>query len=132
MGNETNNHGSSSSGSSSRIRGPPPPEPVLFASIRAPTPNARVHALPCSIQHDGPAAINTYFMPRKAAVVAGEARAAGAKTETGNLKEAAQGKRKRVGTLAEAERVAKGLVSHAHIHQPHDRIRQRESDKRAR
>lgn len=41
------------------------PAPVLLASLRAPTPNARVHALPCTIEHDGPAAIRTYFMPRK-------------------------------------------------------------------
>ncbi|GAB5033200.1 ribonuclease h2 subunit c-like [Nannochloropsis oceanica] len=72
MDNETVDQGSKCSGNSYRSgsRGPlPATEPVLVASIRAPTPNACVHALPCSIHHDGPAAINTYFMPRKAAVV---------------------------------------------------------------
>ena len=53
MGNETESHTAAA------------PEPVLLASLRAPTPNARVHALPCTIEHDGPAAIRTYFMPRK-------------------------------------------------------------------
>ncbi len=52
MGNETHD-------------GSKAPEPVLVASLRRPTPNATVHALPCTIAHDGPASIHTYFMPRK-------------------------------------------------------------------
>lgn len=86
MDNETVDQGSKCSGNSYRSgsRGPlPATEPVLVASIRAPTPNACVHALPCSIHHDGPAAINTYFMPRKAAVVIPEVK---------TLKESSQSK----------------------------------------
>lgn len=89
MDNETDNQGSRCSGNSysSESRGPlPASEPVLVASIRAPTPNACVHALPCSIQHDGPAAINTYFMPRKATEVTV------AKQEAKILKESSQSK----------------------------------------
>lgn len=42
-------------------------EPVLLASVRQPTRGARVHALPCSIVHDGPAAVSTYFLPKRVA-----------------------------------------------------------------
>lgn len=41
-------------------------EPVLLASVRRPATGARVHALPCTIVHDGPAAVSTYFLPKRA------------------------------------------------------------------
>lgn len=41
-------------------------EPVQLASVRRPTTGARVHALPCTIVHDGPAAVSTYFLPKRA------------------------------------------------------------------
>lgn len=40
-------------------------EPVLLASVRQPMRGARVHALPCSIVHDGPAAVSTFFLPKR-------------------------------------------------------------------
>lgn len=42
-------------------------EPVLLASVRQPMRGARVHALPCSIVHDGPAAVSTFFLPKRVA-----------------------------------------------------------------
>jgi hypothetical protein len=33
-----------------------------LGALRPPNQAARVHALPCSIDHDGPAAVNTYFL----------------------------------------------------------------------
>ena len=58
-------HGSQGHGS----QGKEEQEPVLMASLRQPTKNAKIHALPCTITHDGPASVSTFFMPKRAEAV---------------------------------------------------------------
>jgi hypothetical protein len=86
MRDETNEYGNGSG-----VVGPQRRDPVLVASVRAPQPNARIHAMPCSISYDGPAAVNTYFMPRDATACETGMSAANNKATSRNGEEGAEG-----------------------------------------
>jgi len=86
MRDETNQYGDGSG-----VVGPQRRDPVLVASVRDPQPNARIHAMPCSISYDGPAAVNTYFMPRDATACETGMSAANNKATSRNGEEGAEG-----------------------------------------